>query len=40
MTPLKHLLYTNIDQTFVNSLHKLLSSEIGGLGWSCYYTRV
>ena len=25
------LLYTNIDQTLVNSLHKLLNCEIGGL---------
>jgi len=25
------LLYTNIDQTLVNSLHRLLNCEIGGL---------
>jgi len=25
------VLYTNIDQTFVNSLHRLLNCEIGGL---------
>jgi len=25
------LVYTNIDQTLVNSLHRLLSCEIGGL---------
>jgi len=27
----KAVLYTNIDQTLVNSLHRLLSCEIGGL---------
>jgi len=26
-----HILYTNIDQKLVNSLHGLLNSEIGGL---------
>jgi len=26
-----HILYTNIDKTLVNSLHRLLNCEIGGL---------
>ena len=25
-----HIVYTNVDQTLVNSVHRLLSSEIGG----------
>jgi len=25
--------YTNIDQTLVNSLHGLMNCEIGGLDW-------
>jgi len=29
-------LYTNIDQTLVNSLHRLLNCEIGGL--DCHVT--
>jgi len=28
---MKLILYTNIDQTLVNSLHRLLNCEIGGL---------
>jgi len=27
----KFILYTNIDQTLVNSLHRLVNCEIGGL---------
>ena len=27
----RYVLYTNIDQTFVSSLHGLLNCEIGGL---------
>jgi len=30
-----YLLYTNIDQTLVNSLHRLLNCEIGGL--DCHF---
>jgi len=28
---MNQVLYTNIDQTLVNSLHRLLKCEIGGL---------
>jgi len=28
---IRKLLYTNIDQAFVNSLHRLLNCELGGL---------
>jgi len=38
------LLYTNIDQTLVNSLHGPLNCETGGLDWHVitteYRTRV
>ena len=38
------VLYANIDQSLVNSLHGLLNCEIGGLGWHVitteYRTRV
>jgi len=27
---IKHIVYTNIDQTLVNSLHRLLNFKIGG----------
>jgi len=37
-------MYTNIDQTLVNSVHGLLNCEIGGLDWCVitteYRTRV
>jgi len=36
----KKVLYTNIDQILVNSLHRLLNCEIGGLDCRCYYNRV
>ena len=35
----KVVLYTNIDQTLVNSLHGLLNCALGGLDVSCYYNR-
>jgi len=38
------VLYTNIDETLVNSLHRLVDCEIGGLGGRVttteYRTRV
>ena len=34
------VLYTNIDQTLVNSLHRLLNCEIGGLDCHVYYNRI
>ena len=33
------ILYTNIDQTFVNSLHRLLNCEIGGLDFRVITTE-
>jgi len=34
------VLYTNIDQTVVKSLHRLLNCKIGGLDLSWYHNKV
>ena len=34
------VVYTNIDQTLVNSLHRLLNCEIGGLDYHVITTSI